>query len=1045
MKTKLFLFFCLLAAIPLAAQEQEWFDVSELFLKNASFNSNFNYAVGDEGNVEDELLDIAPWQYTQLGAATVSGIYQFGTAATVLGSAIPATGFDGTPNGGCLVLAASTPKRVEYQQKIGTLAPGKYKLVVAFWNAAVSETGSSQLHFIPSRGTRTRSTLSSFPSQAWHEDSITFTISNATDGIVQIGYLARKNDQTGDHTTLFFDYVKLYRDHNIDAADVEFVRADLETLITRAEALTTFAGNAGAELVEAIAAAKAVADNAEASLADIKAAIDALQPVVNEFAAWEYTDNVSVRFVRGATRLFARVDVSGITASTIQSQGVCLSDTPKPTHEGLAYNRTLTSNGTIYAFTNLTPSTLYYLNSYVELKNGTVKYGKPVKLYTVPKGQVTCAFVNKSGNTETDNRIQNAINSALDYFNNMSSAIRNFQLGYSAGTPTADCNYVETSWINMGANSSYQRTGTIMHEMMHGLGLIPYRTQWNKNILRESLDGNGRGTGQWLGDRASQVVQFWSNGADQVLKGDFQHMWPYGINGANEDNGTEALYLANASICQALGEDGLEHNIWVRHADPYYSFTQEDNVKYYLKNESDERGLYTAFLTETADGKLAWQEMSNADARSNDHAAWYVTFTPDNQQYQFRNAATGKFLSLSGTTVSLSATPTPGTAQDFHLMKARVDAVKDSGMRGYWMVHTASWTPNCMAANANGTVGGAALNLANSATTQRWLILDGNEIDQLDQLGADAFKANLNNVLAQLEALQAVPHTEETEGTDAQLSQSITDIRTAADGATSAYAVSALVEQARQAEFQFLANATPTDVNQPFDLSLMIVNAGMDSADGWSQAPALNYSCGEFYQTTFNMNQVLKNMPAGTYQLRAKAFQRPGTTAQAYAAYTAGNETVTTYLYMGSNYTRVQNIAAGAQETKVGVGTEVGVGSPQVFVPNTMQAVAAYFARGLYENELTAEFETKGDIRLGIRCSTSNDSYWSIFDDFRLYYFGRLTAEQVTAIDETVLLKQKAESGKQHVVYDLSGRQVNQTESLRPGIYILDGKKIAVK
>ena len=65
--------------------------------------------------------------------------------------------------------------------------------------------------------------------------------------------------------------------------------------------------------------------------------------------------------------------------------------------------------------------------------------------------------------------------------------------------------------MNMGANSSYQRTGTIMHEMQHGLGLVPYSTQWNKNILRERLDGDGRGSGHWLGDRVSAFLDFWDN------------------------------------------------------------------------------------------------------------------------------------------------------------------------------------------------------------------------------------------------------------------------------------------------------------------------------------------------------------------------------------------------------------------------------------------------------------------------------------------------------------------------------------------------------
>ena len=41
------------------------------------------------------------------------------------------------------------------------------------------------------------------------------------------------------------------------------------------------------------------------------------------------------------------------------------------------------------------------------------------------------------------------------------------------------------------------------------------------------------------------------------MTGDNTHMWPYGINGAHEDTGSEVLYIGNGLITQALGEDGL--------------------------------------------------------------------------------------------------------------------------------------------------------------------------------------------------------------------------------------------------------------------------------------------------------------------------------------------------------------------------------------------------------------------------------------------------------------------------------------------------------
>ena len=72
-------------------------------------------------------------------------------------------------------------------------------------------------------------------------------------------------------------------------------------------------------------------------------------------------------------------------------------------------------------------------------------------------------------------------------------------------------------------------------------------------------------------------------------------MWPYGINGAHEDTGSEVLYIGNGLITQALGEDGLPPTGGF--ATPAYVFEQEDHVKYYLKNEDETAGLYTSYLS----------------------------------------------------------------------------------------------------------------------------------------------------------------------------------------------------------------------------------------------------------------------------------------------------------------------------------------------------------------------------------------------------------------------------------------------------------------
>lgn len=437
------------------------------------------------------------------------------------------------------------------------------------------------------------------------------------------------------------------------------------------------------------------------------------------------------RYARGATMAFGRI--KSAESEGISEKGFCWATHPDPTLDDQRTTEHLNNNGDIYWLKNLEPATLYYMRAYAKTATGLTGYGESIKFYTIPKGNVTYWY-NNGGDEAANKRVNEAATEACDIFSNLTSIVKKFDIGYSAGTPTADCYYDDQPWINMGANSSYQRTGTIMHEMQHGLGVIPYTTQWYKNNLREKLDGDGRGTGHWLGDRVSAFLDFWDNTSGSRLNGDYQHLWPYGINGAHEDTGKKELYFANAMIGQALGEDGLEHR-YNTFAEPCYVFEQEDDIKYYLTSENEQRGRYTAYLMPQANGALQWKEMSSTEAADNDSTAWFITFTPQNQYYQLRNAATGQYLAYATTFKTISQ-PRAGTNEgNFHLMKGRVDVGSgDQARRGYWLIHpTSNWTLPSLTASANGVVNSTNFNIANTSKSQRWLILTADELREQGQ------------------------------------------------------------------------------------------------------------------------------------------------------------------------------------------------------------------------------------------------------------------------------------------------------------------------
>jgi hypothetical protein len=124
--------------------------------------------------------------------------------------------------------------------------------------------------------------------------------------------------------------------------------------------------------------------------------------------------------------------------------------------------------------------------------------------------------------------------------------------------------------------------------------------------------------------------------------------------------------------------------------------------------------------------------MSSDEAAANDSTAWYLSFEPSTQYYTIRNAATDKYITYNGSRFVATERTSPVANDWLHLMRGRVDVTAEK-YRGYWIIHPITdWNPNCMIANASGSIGQATFNLANSATTQRWLILTEEEMRKIN-------------------------------------------------------------------------------------------------------------------------------------------------------------------------------------------------------------------------------------------------------------------------------------------------------------------------
>ena len=242
-------------------------------------------------------------------------------------------------------------------------------------------------------------------------------------------------------------------------------------------------------------------------------------------------------------------------------------------------------------------------------------------------------------------------------------------------------------------------------------------------------------------------------------------------------------------------------------------------------------------------------------------------------------------------------------------------------------------------------------------------------------------RSMVNARLYRLRTLMKVPHWEETDGVDAAATAAIASIEQRMTG-SGTIDLATLMSEAEEAEFAFLSQATPTDPEQPFDLTYMMLNPGMDNTNGWNGEPTLNFSCAEYYQQDFDFNQTVKLLPAGTYQMRSNAFQRPGTPEA------CSNAAVAAYIYAGSDSRTLAHITSDAQSTQLGGAESFANGK---YFPNNMEAASIYFAKGLYDNRVTTSLATdRGQLTMGIRGSNASSFYWCIFDNFRLHYFGTM-------------------------------------------------------
>lgn len=151
--------------------------------------------------------------------------------------------------------------------------------------------------------------------------------------------------------------------------------------------------------------------------------------------------------------------------------------------------------------------------------------------------------------------------------------------------------------------------------------------------------------------------------------------------------------------------------------------------------------------------------------------------------------------------------------------------------------------------------------------------------------------------------------------------------------------------------------------------------------------------CAERFNTTFDVYQTI-SVPNGLYKVEVQGFYRNGGYADAAAKHVDGSEQLLAAVYANTAETPLQSIFTEAGQLDAGVTTD-GIDGK---FPNSMANASAFFTAGLYNNVVENVVVVDGTLTVGVRKSEAVTNDWSIFDNFRITYYGEI--EDLTVYKE---------------------------------------------
>ena len=164
-----------------------------------------------------------------------------------------------------------------------------------------------------------------------------------------------------------------------------------------------------------------------------------------------------------------------------------------------------------------------------------------------------------------------------------------------------------------------------------------------------------------------------------------------------------------------------------------------------------------------------------------------------------------------------------------------------------------------------------------------------------------------------------------------------------------------------------------------------------NSTAGWewesnAGSQTANYEGMEFWNGTYNFHQTITGLTNGKYRISVQGYHRVRDHQYAYDLYLNGTEEINAIFYANE---KQQPIVSIYSESLPQYYNSCWTPDGMLYFPDNMQCGAYCFEKGMYNNQLEVDV-TDGTLTIGVMQDYNRRSNWTMFDNFKLEYYGKI-------------------------------------------------------